>query len=236
MNRIVDEIRAIIEECYADINLCYIVYNIIAKEKFDDRSYLFREFSNLIKVIKSSKNRKLTYINEDEFHELAELLIVKAESQIKYLILKAEIEDFTKEEFDKELWSYIESFDTVNEKAFLMLYYCLDSRYPYFNINHYLRKYIMSDDEYNKNKVEYGLENLSKVRYVIASEQFTQYTEQAYAFLKLIEEAESEIGKVLIITEIIKYLDWRPDEQRIEQCEKTVALASCDKFTYKDIN
>ena len=107
--------------------------------------------------------------------------------------------------FYAELWkaltqSYV--FDSEESIVFAIYYIVIDARIPYF----YLPAEKQMSDAVFKDITKRNRRDVDKVRYIITSDQFDQWTTQAAALLRVLDTKRND-DRTVIMAHILKVMD-----------------------------
>ena len=208
-NKLMEKIEDLFQHYEKNASLCLKLYDVIKEADPELRPELFKRVSLLFKRPTIIEVERLCNIDELEIERLAEQLLRKNDRYLDYAYERCKRGVISLSELDRDVWNYIESFDTLHEKAFVMYDIGVDVRYPYFDIGQYTKHYLLSDEDYCKLVRNGDLEKQIKLKCVLRSEEFIQYTQVAYAILSLLNECKSDEEKIVLIADAIQYYKTR---------------------------
>jgi hypothetical protein len=180
--REVDTTLALVEA--NEINLAYVLYQLIEKAPPEDRPAVLKHTAENWRSAASSHEYKFSpVISDNEQKELEERYGLLVD---RFLVLLLD-EKPSVETFYERLYAVICNpiFETAAARVFALLWFLLDKRIPYFELQQGLR---ISNEDWQALSIKLRVE-LARIKFILAS-SFDQRSEQADLLLRELDHLE----------------------------------------------
>ncbi len=214
MANLKDTLCTLISKAKPDENLVALCFQIIDRAKPDEKAQLlatfFQRFDN--RRLEMRKHELFGDTTESDYYAVPELL--KPDEKDKYIELYGESTDcymaalekegLSEETFYSKLWSYLKKQNPGNTAkvcAAILYNWAIDARLPYIDSSNALR---MENDEFHQYIQAIGEERIGRLRTILNSKQFQQWTERASLALQMLEAIPDYKTRCVFMAQLIQ--------------------------------